>query len=83
VSPSKKLRDLRDPNDTWWTPDAAAEHFGVTRGAVLRWIREEKVPVYGKSKLMKREDILAAFRARRQRQLATRLKPQNDGPAQS
>lgn len=79
-------RDLSDPNDTWWTIDQAADHFQITRGAIRRWIREEGVTVYGgrmAARMVRRADILAAFRARRQRQLATRRKPHDSGPAQT
>jgi hypothetical protein len=70
---TQRRRDLSDQNDTVWTIDQAAEHFGVTRGAILRWIREENLTVYGTEKRLARADILAAFQTRRQRQLATRL----------
>lgn len=69
-------RDLNDPNDTWWTIDQAAEHFGIRRESILRYIREG-MPVYGngRNKLIRREDALKEFRRRRRNELATRAKP--------
>lgn len=69
-------RDLTDPTDTWWTIDQAAEHFGIRRESILRYIRDG-MPVYGKgrSKRIRRADVLAEFRRRRRNELATRAKP--------
>ena len=69
-------RDLSDPDDTWWTIDEAAEHFGMRRESILRYIREG-MPVYGKgrNRLVHRADVLREFRRRRRNELATRAKP--------
>lgn len=69
-------RDLTNPGDTWWTIDQAAEHFGIRRESILRYIREG-MPTYGKgkNKLIRREDALAEFRRRRRNERATHAKP--------
>lgn len=67
-------RDLTDPDDTWWTIDQTAEHFGVKRRTILDWIRQGDLRKYGKSKLIRRSEALATFRARRKRQAATRYR---------
>lgn len=69
-------RNLSDPDDTWWTIDEAAAHFGIRRESILRYIREG-MPVYGKgrNKLIRRADALTEFRRRRRNELATRAKP--------
>lgn len=69
-------RNLSDPDDTWWTIDEAAEHFGIRRESILRYIREG-MPVYGRgrNKLIRRSDALTEFRRRRRNELETRAKP--------
>jgi excisionase family DNA binding protein len=69
-------RDLSDPNDTWWTIDQAAEHFGIRRESILRYIREG-MPAYGPRghKLIRRADVLAEYRRRKRSDLSRRAKP--------
>lgn len=66
-------RDLSDPDDTWWTIDQTAEHFGMKRRTILDWIRAGDLTTYGRQKLLRRAEALATFRKRRQKQRATRF----------
>jgi hypothetical protein len=67
-------RDLTNPDDTWWTIDQTAEHFGVKRRTILDWIRANDLHTYGKAKLIRRTEALTTFRARRKKQNATRYR---------
>jgi hypothetical protein len=67
-----RQRDIFDDTDTWWTIDETAEHFGLTRAAILRWIREGYIVPRGSEKLLHRPEVLAERRRRMQRQIATR-----------
>lgn len=71
----KNLRNLRDDLDTWWTIDETAEHFGITRASVLRWIRDEHLVLHGRDEELRlhREDVLEVRRRRSARQHATRF----------
>lgn len=66
-------RNLSDPDDTWWTIDEAAEHFGLKRRTILDWIRAGDLTKYGKTKLLRRSEVLTTFRTRRKNQTATRF----------
>ncbi|WP_025158895.1 helix-turn-helix domain-containing protein [Leifsonia aquatica] len=66
-------RNLADPNDTWWTIDQTADHFDIKRRTVMDWIRAGDLTVYGNTKLIRRTDALAVFRARRKQQRETRF----------
>ena len=67
--------DVNDAHE-WWTIDQAAEQVGITRAAVERYIREGLPKHLGK--FVNRDQFLAEYRARLQRQRdsrATRGKP--------
>jgi len=70
--PTHEPRDLRDPTDTWWTIDQAAEHFGVRRATILQWVRDG-LKTHGKAKLLHRPDVLTAYQERAKRQRETRF----------
>jgi excisionase family DNA binding protein len=59
-------RDANDPMDRWWTIDETAEHFGVKRGTVQRWIREDDLKLYFplQGGYIDRDEVKAVVRAR-------------------
>jgi hypothetical protein len=67
-------RDLNDPMDRWWTIDQTAEHFGVKRGTVQRYIREDDLTLHFPKQggYLDRDDVLAAVRARNKRRRKSR-----------
>lgn len=64
------IRDLADAEDTLWSLDAAARHFGVKPRTIRAWIRDGSV-VELLGGWLRREDLLAAFIASRAARNAT------------
>jgi hypothetical protein len=63
-------RDLNDPRELYWTIDQAADHFGMTRRSMRRYI-QDGLPVY-LGLFVKRAEVIAEYRRRMQRRHATR-----------
>lgn len=65
-------RDLTDPNDRWWTIDQAAEHLGVTRRTIERYIHDG-LPLHFKlvGGYLDRDELLTEVRERAERRTAT------------
>lgn len=70
------MRDATDPTDLWWSIDTAMSHLKVTRTTILRYLREEDIrtAVTEDELLVNRDDLLAAYRGRIERQRATRAR---------
>ena len=64
-----ELQDLSG-EDVWWTPERAALHLGCPRSSILRYIREGLPVRHG---LINRNELLAEFRARKMRQVESRM----------
>lgn len=69
-----EYRSVTDVNE-WWTLDQAAEHLDLKRATVERYIREGLPKYFGT--FVKREELLAEYRKRLERQRATRGKPES------
>jgi len=66
------MRDLSDPMDRWWTIDQAAEHLGVTRRTVERYVQDGLTVYFPKQGgYVDRDEFLAVFRKRQERRRAT------------
>lgn len=65
-------RSVTDVNE-WWTLDQAAEHLDLKRATIERYIREGLPKHFGV--FVRREELLAEYRARLERQRATRGRP--------
>ena len=63
------MRDLTDPMDRWWTIDQAAEHLGVKRGTVQRYIREDGLVLYFPMQggYLDRDELMPVVRSRMKR----------------
>ena len=57
-------------DNVWWSVDKAALHLGCERSSILRYIREGLPVRHG---LINRNELLAEFRARKMRQVESRM----------
>jgi hypothetical protein len=58
----------------WWSVDKAALHLGCPKKTILRYIREG-LPI--RAGLIHRDELLADFRARKMRQIESRMTRKN------
>jgi hypothetical protein len=69
-------RDVTDPMDRFWTIDQAATHLDVTRATVEKYVREG-LPLHFplmEGGYVDRDELLIAYRGKKKRARATRLK---------
>lgn len=68
------MRDLTDPMDRFWTIDQAAEHFGVTRRTIERYV-QDGLPVHFPEQggYLDRDELLPMYRAKAKGDKATRF----------
>jgi len=64
----QETQDVSGDN-VWWSVEKAALHLGCERSSILRYIREGLPIRHG---LINRDELLTEFRARKERQKASR-----------
>jgi predicted site-specific integrase-resolvase len=66
------MRDLTDPMDRWWTIDQSAEHLGVARRTIERYVQAGLTVYFPKQGgYIDRDELLTEVRKRQERRRST------------